>query len=44
MQARVREHYRRLAVEEDWLVLDGERPPDVIAAGVLSALTPLVRG
>src|SRR3984893_15334512 len=29
MQGRVREHYRRLAAEEDWLVLDGERTPDV---------------
>lgn len=42
MQERVREHYRRLAAEEDWLVLDGERPPDVIAEDVSSAVAPFV--
>lgn len=42
MQERVREHYRRLAAEEDWLVLDGERPPDAIAEDVSSAVTPFV--
>lgn len=42
MQTRVREHYRRLAAEEDWVVLDGERPPDVVAGDVLRAVAPLV--
>ena len=42
MQGRVREHYRRLATEEAWLVLDGERPPDAIAEDVSSAVTPFV--
>jgi thymidylate kinase len=38
MQKRVRESYRRLAGEQNWLRLDGERPKDAIAADVLSAV------
>jgi dTMP kinase len=38
MQQRVRESYRRLAGEQNWLRLDGERPKDAIAADVLSAV------
>ena len=37
MQGRVRESYRRQAAANHWVVLDGERPKDVIAADVLSA-------
>src|SRR6476619_6589020 len=32
MQARVRESYRRQAAAADWLVIDGERPKDVLTA------------
>jgi len=39
MQGRVREHYRGLAAEQGWLVLDGERPPDVIAEEVFTAVS-----
>src|SRR6058998_1145797 len=39
LQARVRESYRRQAVEYRWVVLDGERPKDDIAVDVLSAAT-----
>ena len=38
MQTRVRESYRRLATGENWIVLDGERPKDVIADEVFSAV------
>jgi dTMP kinase len=38
MQGRVRESYRRQAAAADWLVVDGERPKDVIAADVLTAV------
>jgi dTMP kinase len=38
MQGRVRESYRRQAQTGGWVVLDGERPKDVIAADVLSAV------
>jgi dTMP kinase len=38
MLARVRESYRRQAREGDWIVLDGERSKDAIAADVLSAV------
>ena len=38
MQTRVRESYRRLAAGENWIVLDGERPKDVIADEVFSAV------
>ena len=34
LQARVRESYRRQAAEYDWIVLDGERTKDEIAADV----------
>lgn len=44
MQARVREHYRRLAVEQSWLVLDGGRGRDEIAADVFGAVEALVAG
>lgn len=44
MQARVREHYRRLAVEQSWLVLDGGRVRDEIAADVFGAVEALVAG
>ncbi len=39
MQKRVRESYKRLAAERNWVVLDGERPKDTIAADVFSAVT-----
>ena len=39
MQRRVRESYRRQAAEQGWVVLDGERPKDVIAADVFNAVT-----
>ncbi len=39
MQRRVRESYTRLAADHGWVVLDGERPKDVIAAEVFSAVT-----
>src|SRR5580704_4598118 len=38
MQARVRESYRRQAAAGQWLVLDGERSKDEIAADVLGAV------
>ena len=37
MQGRVRESYLRQAAEQRWVVLDGERPKDVIAADVIEA-------
>src|SRR5205814_3749958 len=40
MQERVRESYRRQAAAEGWIVLDGERPKDAIAADVVSAVGP----
>ena len=43
MQARVRESYRRQAAAGGWVVLDGERDKDTIAADVIRAVTPLVR-
>ena len=39
MQARVRESYRRQAQAQGWVVLDGERSKDAIAADVISAVT-----
>ena len=39
MQRRVRESYRRQAAEQNWVVLDGERPRDAIAADVFNAAT-----
>jgi dTMP kinase len=40
MQQRVRESYRRQAAAGSWVVLDGERAKDVIAADVVSAVEP----
>jgi thymidylate kinase len=34
----VRESYHRQAAEQDWLVLDGERPKEAIAADVVTAV------
>jgi dTMP kinase len=42
MQGRVRESYRRQAAANGWIVLDGERPKDVIAADVLAAVRPVL--
>jgi len=39
MQRRVRDSYRRQAAEQNWVVLDGERPRDAIAADVFNAAT-----
>ena len=39
MQKRVRESYKRLAAANHWVVLDGERQKDAIAADVFSAVT-----
>ena len=39
MQARVRESYRRQAAASDWLVVDGERSKDAIAADVFAAVS-----
>jgi len=39
MQARVRDSYHRQAVASEWVVLDGERPKEAIAADVLSAVS-----
>ena len=44
LQARVRDSYRRQAAEQGWLVLDGERPKDAIAADVYAAAARLVGG
>ena len=38
MQARVRESYRRQAAAGGWVVLDGERAKDAIAADVVTAV------
>ena len=38
MQERVRASYLRLAQDEGWVRLDGERPKDAIAADVVSAV------
>jgi dTMP kinase len=38
MQERVRDSYHRLAEDENWVRLDGERPRDAIAADVISAV------
>jgi dTMP kinase len=40
MQMRVRDSYRRQAAAEQWVVLDGERSKDAIAADVINAVTP----
>ena len=39
LQKRVRESYKRLGTGQNWVVLDGERPKDEIAADVFSAVT-----
>jgi dTMP kinase len=39
MQARVRDSYQRQAAAQGWVVLDGERAKDAIAADVVSAVT-----
>ena len=39
LQGRVRDRYRHLAAADGWLVLDGERPPDQIAADVFTAVS-----
>ena len=41
MQRRVRESYKRQAAGQGWVVLDGERPKDVIAADVFNAASRL---
>jgi dTMP kinase len=38
MQARVRESYRRQAADQGWLVLNGERAKELIAADVFNAV------
>jgi len=44
LQARVRESYQRQAAQHGWLVLDGEREKDVIAADVYDAASRVVAG
>jgi dTMP kinase len=39
LQARVRESYHRQAAAQGWVVLDGERAKDIVAADVFSAVT-----
>ena len=39
LQQRVRESYRRQAAAHGWIVLDGERPKDAIAADVFEGVT-----
>jgi dTMP kinase len=36
--SRVRQSYRRQAVAEDWVLIDGEQPPPAVTAAVLNAL------
>jgi dTMP kinase len=40
LQARVRASYHRLAARNQWLLLDGDRPKDEIAADVFTQLAP----
>jgi dTMP kinase len=42
LQARVRESYRQQAAQEHWVVLDGERAKDAIAADVYEAARRLL--
>jgi dTMP kinase len=42
LQARVRQSYLRQAQAGNWIVLDGERGPDVIAADVYKAIVRLI--
>jgi thymidylate kinase len=44
LQGRVRESYRRQAAAFSWLVLDGERAKDVIAADVYDAAARVISG
>jgi thymidylate kinase len=39
MQSAVRDSYRRQAREQDWIMLDGERGKDEVAADVFSVVT-----
>ena len=39
MQKRVRESYKKQAAQQNWVVLNGERAKDVVAADVFSAVT-----
>jgi dTMP kinase len=39
MQARVRDSYRRQAAAHEWVVIDGERAKNVVAADVIAAVT-----
>ena len=43
MQKRVRESYRKQAAQHNWVLLDGERPKDEIAADVFAAVTARLR-
>ena len=40
LQARVRDSYHRLAARNQWLLLDGDRPKDEVAADVFTQLAP----
>lgn len=42
MLGRVRDSYQRQAAAQQWVVLDGERPPEVVAIDVFNAVTPLL--
>ena len=42
MQGRVRDSYHRQAAASHWVVLDGERPKDTIAADVFTAAAQIV--
>ena len=44
MQGRVRDSYRRQAASNQWVVLDGERAKDAIAADVFAAANAIVDG
>jgi dTMP kinase len=39
MQARVRDSYQRQAAGNDWVIIDGEQPKDVIAAEVFTVVS-----
>jgi len=38
LQRRVRDSYKRQAARQEWVILDGERPKDIIAADVFTAV------
>jgi dTMP kinase len=40
--SRVRESYRRQAARHNWIVIDGEQPPDAVTAAVEQAVLPQV--